>query len=945
MSMNAGFKGFSIVCLSVLSATIALGVPNASAGEPQVPPPPAPAPTAGDTEAARLLEKQAQDDKKLREEIQTQANSHFESAKALYAAFDYEGARQELELAVRLDPNHEEARKLLMKVNDVLNVRRDRVRAAASQLYGETKVAVQEKLVELDNRIDWGKKFIHEAQTDTELSMTDRIRKYEQALNAFERAKELLKWMPVEVQTDEQSNEVNRLVSETRKAIAAARSRLQEVDREEAVRLAEEQRANERKYQEKKIHMMVDQANALYETGKYDDAMALAGKILEADPTNAEANTIIAVSRDRYHAKKQAWLDEEYKEQFTLNRERAERMNIPHTDYLIYPDNWHEIAQRSAQGEGARRPEEPWKQEIRKKLSRHVSFEFVDTPLEEAIQFLNSLTKVNIILDPKIAAEGANKTPITLRVQDMEMDLALKWILRLAELEYDLRNQAVFITKKANLAANVELEIYDIRDLTTAVTDFPGPRIDVGLASGTGGQGGGVVNPFDTTAAAPTVAPADLQVLIKEKLLPAEFADPTTSIEEQNGKLIVMQRPEIHDRIRQLLRSFRETQTVQVLTQVRFVDVTDGFLEKIGVHFTGLDSAPGERGLPNAQFFGGAQNQPSKFGLFPNGGGAGLVPPLPSDVQSSPNFQFSQFIARPPFHQDFGAPSGNPGPAPITILRPRLDPNFPNRSNATTGPANAPVGIRRQWWEQIFGSPVLTQGLTQNLLRLDPLSSALGTSMVNNPGQGLMMQFRFLQSVQTSAVLQAVRKDQTADQLLAPKIMQFNNQRSHILVAQQRSYIKDYDVSGAVFDPVISSFLIGVVLEVKPTVSSDKRYITLDVRPGTAVELTPPQIVFITNAGLDVNIGGGNINLPIELPNLELRSISTTVTVPDNGTMLFSGLISDRKIDAKSGVPLLSDLPIVGRFFSTNNKERVRRNLLVLINARVVLFDEEEAKL
>ena len=61
--------------------------------------------------------------------------------------------------------------------------------------------------------------------------------------------------------------------------------------------------------------------------------------------------------------------------------------------------------------------------------------------------------------------------------------------------------------------------------------------------------------------------------------------------------------------------------------------------------------------------------------------------------------------------------------------------------------------------------------------------------------------------------------------------------------------------------------------------------------------------------------------------------------------MLFSGLISDRKIDAKSGVPLLSDLPIVGRFFSTNNKERQRRNLLVLINARVVLFDEEEAKL
>src|SRR6185369_13772321 len=156
-SMNAGFKGW--VRFSVLGAALTLGL-SVSAGEPTPPPP-----TPGADEATRLLEKQAADDKKLREEIATQSNAHFESAKALYAAFDYEGARQELEMAVRLDPNHAEARKLLMRVNDVLNVRRDRVRAAVAQLYGEHKVAVQEKLVELDNRIDWAKRYISEAQT------------------------------------------------------------------------------------------------------------------------------------------------------------------------------------------------------------------------------------------------------------------------------------------------------------------------------------------------------------------------------------------------------------------------------------------------------------------------------------------------------------------------------------------------------------------------------------------------------------------------------------------------------------------------------------------------------------------------------------------------------------------------------------------------------------
>ena len=55
---------------------------------------------------------------------------------------------------------------------------------------------------------------------------------------------------------------------------------------------------------------------------------------------------------------------------------------------------------------------------------------------------------------------GPGKVPITLRVQDMEMETALKWILRLAELKHEFRNQAVFITAakpgEPNPAAAVE---------------------------------------------------------------------------------------------------------------------------------------------------------------------------------------------------------------------------------------------------------------------------------------------------------------------------------------------------------------------------------------------------------------------------------------------------------------------------------------------------------
>ncbi|HYG75840.1 MAG TPA: hypothetical protein VEK08_12620 [Planctomycetota bacterium] len=95
-------------------------------------------------------------------------------------------------------------------------------------------------------------------------------------------------------------------------------------------------------------------------------------------------------------------------------------------------------------------PDAVWKAEMMKPLSRNVSFEFVDTPLAEALAFLNSLTKLNIILDPKVAAEGTDKAAISLRVQDMKMYQALYWICTLAGLEMQLRSQAIFITHAEN---------------------------------------------------------------------------------------------------------------------------------------------------------------------------------------------------------------------------------------------------------------------------------------------------------------------------------------------------------------------------------------------------------------------------------------------------------------------------------------------------------------
>jgi type II secretory pathway component GspD/PulD (secretin) len=95
----------------------------------------------------------------------------------------------------------------------------------------------------------------------------------------------------------------------------------------------------------------------------------------------------------------------------------------------------------------------------------------------------------------------------------------------------------------------------------------------------------------------------------------------------------------------------------------------------------------------------------------------------------------------------------------------------------------------------------------------------------------------------------------------------------------------------------------------------------------------------------NVAIGGGAINLIVQLPTIEFRSVRTTVTLPDGGTILMSGLMLDNKFDAHDGVPFLSDLPIIGRLFGYDLKQRFKRNLLIVVSAQLILFDEEEAKL
>ncbi|GAG45746.1 unnamed protein product, partial [marine sediment metagenome] len=83
--------------------------------------------------------------------------------------------------------------------------------------------------------------------------------------------------------------------------------------------------------------------------------------------------------------------------------------------------------------------------------------------------------------------------------------------------------------------------------------------------------------------------------------------------------------------------------------------------------------------------------------------------------------------------------------------------------------------------------------------------------------------------------MQAVEGSDQSVLMSAPRITVFNGQRAYIAVVTQRNLVTDYDVdvaeSAVGYDVTIETISTGVVFDVRPIVSADRRYVQMDLRP------------------------------------------------------------------------------------------------------------------
>jgi type II secretory pathway component GspD/PulD (secretin) len=66
------------------------------------------------------------------------------------------------------------------------------------------------------------------------------------------------------------------------------------------------------------------------------------------------------------------------------------------------------------------------------------------------------------------------------------------------------------------------------------------------------------------------------------------------------------------------------------------------------------------------------------------------------------------------------------------------------------------------------------------------------------------------------------------------------------------------------------------------------------------------------------------------------QQANTRVLVEDGQTVVIAGLTQSERTEFRSGIPLLMDLPLIGRLFRVNRSQVVQRDLIILVTPHIV---------
>ena len=176
--------------------------------------------------------------------------------------------------------------------------------------------------------------------------------------------------------------------------------------------------------------------------------------------------------------------------------------------------------------------------------------------------------------------------------------------------------------------------------------------------------------------------------------------------------------------------------------------------------------------------------------------------------------------------------------------------------------------------------------------------------------------------INVNATLTAAESRGEARILSRPVLIAANGETAEILVGSQRPFVqvqRSLATETATRDQVVEYKDVGTKLTVKPTISADG-YVMLAVTQ-------------------EVNQATNEIQF--DAPIIATRTVQTQLLVRDSQTVILGGLSDHQRDDSRSGIPLLSRMPILGALFGGTQRQTNETEFFLFITPRVIRSDAD----
>ncbi|MFK7851236.1 MAG: Amuc_1098 family type IV pilus outer membrane protein [Akkermansiaceae bacterium] len=652
-------------------------------------------------------------------------------------------------------------------------------------------------------------------------------------------------------------------------------------------------------------------AQGYYDLGKFDNAKTEYENVLRVDPYNSAARRgmerVAAAKSDYYRA-----AYDQTRAELLMQVDKAWELAVP-ADVPVFDE--------TLTSEGPSNGVAYITEKLRRIIIPRIDFE--DTTVEEAIDFLRlraaeldtleldpAKKGVNFVIrKPRNASLGGDtgldsaaggdallggSDPGALRIEELRLRnvplaVALKYIGDATKLRYKVDDFAVTMVPQTDTG----------EELFSRTFRVP-PDFAASLNAGGDSGGGTDIDPFaenttGTSAGSLTARPPIIDLLRNAGIT---FPDGSSATLGAGGSLLVTNTPAELDKVEQLVDLYRGQEPKQVKITTKFVEISQENNDELGFDWIVTP-------------FGLTANT-----LFASGGTLG------NGSTRSPS--------------DFVTPTIPGIQDPVTNI-------------VTGGLRSGDQAVNRNNIDAILNNPNRT---SQNA----------------NVAPGILGLTGLFSDGQVQVIMRGLAQKKGTDLMTAPSVTARSGQKANIEVIREFIYPTEYEPPelpnsvgvggvggglGGVGGGSTTSFPVtpatptafetkntGVTLEIEPTIGENDFVIDLRFLPEIVefegfINYGSP----IFSPGTDIL--GNPVNTVItenriEMPVFSKRSVNTSLTIYDGYTVAVGGLMREDVQNVEDKVPILGDIPIIGRLFQTKGENRIKSNLIIFVTAQII---------